>query len=272
MTILSFQSDVVSGHVGHGAARFALQCLGHDLWAVPTVLLSHHPGHGKPAALGVDAQALRAFTQSLMRRHGFSGVHAILQGYLANAAQAEAVREAIIAVKAANKQARFLCDPVFGDDDGAYGAPGVAEAIARHLLPLADITTPNRFELASLTSHRVEDVESAVRAARILARPIVVATSIPDHGNLATIAVTANAAFVASTPRHAGVPHGTGDLLAALLLGHLVSGADLETALARATGSVDAIIRKSLGRDELALVASRDDLVNAPPLAVRQLS
>lgn len=272
MTILSFQSDVVSGHVGHGAARFALQCLGHDVWAVPTVLLAHHPGHGKPAVLGVDAANLRAFTQSLKHRHGFSGTRAILQGYLANAAQAEAVREAVIAVKADNPQALFLCDPVFGDDDGAYGAPGVAEAMARHLLPLANVVTPNRFELASLTSQRVEDVAGAVHAARMLARPVVVATSIPDGGNLATIAVTPTTGFAASTPRYENVPHGTGDLLAALLLGHLVSGADLETALARATGSVDAVIRKSLGRDELALVAARDDLVNAPGLSVRRLS
>ncbi|HRK70747.1 MAG TPA: pyridoxal kinase [Micropepsaceae bacterium] len=272
MTILSFQSDVVSGHVGHGAARLALQCLGHDVWAVPTVLLSHHPGHGKPAMLGVEAATLRAFTQSLKQLHGFHRVSAVHQGYLANAAQAEAVREAVIAVKIDNPQARFLCDPVFGDDDGAYGAPGVAEAMARHLIPLADIVTPNRFELASLTSQRVEDMAGAVRAARVLARPVIVATSIPDGSNLATIAVTPHAAFAASTPCHENVPHGTGDLLAALLLGHLVSGADLETALARATGSVDAVIRKSLGREELALVAARNDLAHAPGLSVRRLS
>ncbi len=43
--VLSIQSEVVTGHVGNAAARFALQRLGHEVWAVPTVLLSSHAGH-----------------------------------------------------------------------------------------------------------------------------------------------------------------------------------------------------------------------------------
>ncbi len=272
MTILSFQSDVVRGHVGHGAARFALQRLGYEYWAVPTVLLSHHPGHGKPASLPMSADAMRAITQSLETRFGFSGVKAVLQGFLAQAAQAEVVRDAVIAVRRANPEALFLCDPVFGDDDGAYGAPGVAEAMARHLLPLADIATPNRFELSSLTSQHITDVESAMRAARALSRKIVVATSIPDAGGLATLAVTPTDAFAVTTPHHGNVAHGTGDLLAALLLGHLVAGRTISDALGLAASATDAIIRTSLGRDELALVANQQALAAPPMLAVRRLS
>ncbi|MEK9708140.1 MAG: pyridoxal kinase, partial [Alphaproteobacteria bacterium] len=45
MRILSFQSQVIFGHVGNSAAAFPLQCLGHDVWAVPTAILSNHAGY-----------------------------------------------------------------------------------------------------------------------------------------------------------------------------------------------------------------------------------
>ncbi|HAJ46526.1 MAG TPA: pyridoxal kinase, partial [Alphaproteobacteria bacterium] len=43
----------------------------------------------------------------------------VLSGYLGVADQAEVVAEAVAAVKAANRAALYLCDPVFGDEGGA---------------------------------------------------------------------------------------------------------------------------------------------------------
>ena len=42
MNILSIQSHVVYGHVGHQASTFPLQRLGHEVWSLPTVLYSNH--------------------------------------------------------------------------------------------------------------------------------------------------------------------------------------------------------------------------------------
>ncbi len=66
--VLSIQSDVVHGHVGNGAARFALQRLGYDVWALPTVLLSNHPGHPKFRGETTPAAQLRA----LLAGHGLT--------------------------------------------------------------------------------------------------------------------------------------------------------------------------------------------------------
>ena len=45
--VLSIQSAVAYGHVGNSAAVLPLQRLGFDVFPVHTVLLAHHPGHGR---------------------------------------------------------------------------------------------------------------------------------------------------------------------------------------------------------------------------------
>ena len=63
--ILSIQSEVVAGHVGNAAARFALQRLGHEVWAVPTVLLSSHAGHKGFAGEATSAALLGKLLDAL---------------------------------------------------------------------------------------------------------------------------------------------------------------------------------------------------------------
>lgn len=260
--ILSIQSEVVRGHVGNSAARFALQRCGRNVLALPTVLLSNHPGHGRAAGAITEPSRLAALVEGLGVHDWLGSVGGILSGYLGAAAQAAVVVKAISLVKAAHPGARYLCDPVFGDDAGAYAALGVAEAMARDLLPLADIAAPNRFELSSLTSQRIDTPVDAARAARLLGVPEVVVTSVPHDGRIANVAVSAQGAWMCSVVRREGVPHGTGDLLSALFLHFRLSGLDVPTALQASVSRVQAVIADSLGRDELALVAAQARLTD----------
>jgi pyridoxine kinase len=59
------------------------------------------------------------------------------------------------------------------------------------------------------------------------------------------------------------VPHGTGDLLAALYLHFRLSGEGLADALSSAVSRVHDVISLSIGLDELALVESQD-LLRSP--------
>lgn len=260
--VLSIQSDVVRGHVGNAAARFALQRLGVDVWAVPTVLLSNHPGHGKFRGDVTSAAALTALIDGLDAHGWLARCDGVISGYLGAADQARVAADAVRRVKAANRQALYLCDPVFGDDDGAYARPGVAEAMARELVPLADIVTPNRFELTSLTSKKIENAGDAVAAARALGKGEVVVTSVPfDGGRIGTVAVAGNAQSAVAAARIAQVPHGSGDLLAALYLAARLSGRDVSAALSASCSSVDGVLRASSGADELHLVSAQRELV-----------
>lgn len=267
--VLSLQSEVVRGHVGNGAARFALQRVGVDVWAVPTVLLSNHPGHGRFRGETIPAQRIDDLIAGLDAHGWLSLCDAVLSGYLGAPEQARAVADAVRRVKAANPRALYLCDPVFGDDDGAYARVGVAEAMARDLLPLADIVTPNRFELSSLTSKRIATAGDAVAAARALGAGEVVVTSIQfPAAAIGTVAVTREAAWATSAARIEAVPHGSGDLFAALYLAARIQGGAVSDALVQASSAVDAVLRASAGADELQLVAAQDVLVSAPRLGV----
>ncbi|MBD3666488.1 MAG: hypothetical protein HUJ16_00895, partial [Kangiella sp.] len=62
------------------------------------------------------------------------------------------------------------------------------------------------------------------------------------------------------TPLLDGVPHGTGDLLAGLTLGHILNGQSADQAAANAIGSVFEVAQASQGETFLSLIASRNVL------------
>jgi pyridoxine kinase len=267
MNILSIQSDVVYGHVGNSAARFALQRLGHEIWTLPTVLLSNHAGYASVAGESLPADLLRRLIDGLDANGRLAHCDAVLSGYFGHADHAAIVADAVLKVKAANPEAIYCLDPVFGDAGRAYAKPGVAEAMARQLLPLADIITPNAFELSSLASVPIRNAGDAREAARRLGRPLVVATSVPEgERRIGTLAVTKNQAWFASTPLLENPPHGSGDLLAALFLAHYLKTRSLQDALARASASVFHILSESVkaGSQELLLIENQDALIDLP--------
>ena len=55
MRILAISSQVAYGPVGNSAAVPALQAAGDEVIAVPTIILSNHPGLGKPVGLRIPA-------------------------------------------------------------------------------------------------------------------------------------------------------------------------------------------------------------------------
>jgi pyridoxine kinase len=262
MNVLSIQSEVVYGHVGNSAARFVLQRLGHEVWAIPTVLFSNHPGHRGMRGDTTPAATMRGLINGLDERGWLKHCDAVLSGYLGVPDHAEIVANAVKRVKTQNPGALYYCDPVFGDNNGAYAKPGVAEAMARHLIPIADAIFPNRFELQGLTARRVNGHLLAAAAARALGRPLVIATSIIESsaaGQISTLAVTANEMWVVSNPLAENAPHGTGDVFAAAFLSHRLNGVSIPDALQRASSAVDHLVRASVaaGTSEMPLIAEQ---------------
>jgi pyridoxine kinase len=269
MNILSIQSDVVYGHVGNSAVRFALQRLGHEVWAVPTVLLSSHAGYASVGGEAVSTDLLGRLIGGLDANDWLRSCDGVLSGYLGHRDHGGVVADAVRRVKAKNPKALYCLDPVFGDAGRAYARPGVAEAMARELLPLADIVTPNAFELSSLTSVAIRDVRDALEATRRLGRPLVLATSVPaGEGRIGTLAASADEAWLATTPLLENPPHGAGDLCAALFLQHRLLGESLADALSHTVASVFAILVASDGGQEMALIGAQDRLGAADRAAV----
>ena len=183
--IIVISSYVARGAVGLQATLAALTRPDYEVMALPTVVLSNHPGHKLSAGMVVAPENLSAMTAALDGNGWLAGVDAVLTGYLPSADHVEWAAATVERIKTLNPVAIFVADPVLGDDPGGlYINRDAAEAVRKRLLRIADMATPNRFELAWLTSADVSDRETAIVASRALPVAIVAATSIPDGPEL----------------------------------------------------------------------------------------
>ena len=279
-SVLSIQSSVAFGYVGNAAAVPVLQRLGIDVWPVHTAVLSNHTAH--PSATGgarepAEAQAMVAGLDAV---GALSGLDAVLSGYLGRPGMAGVVADAVEHARAANPDLLYLCDPAVGRaGKGFFVGMDVLVAIGEALLPLADVVTPNAFELSQFAHHRIEglaDARAAAEGLRAAGPATVICTSVPGAGDaVVNLLATAEGAWTVTTPRVDAAAHGAGDVLAALYLGHALAGAAPPDALARAVSGVYAVLEASVARGglDLALIEALDALAEpaerfvAEPLA-----
>jgi pyridoxine kinase len=263
--------------VGNRAAVFALERLGHEVWPIDTVAFSNHPAHGGFRGRLVPAAEVAALVEGLDARGVLGRCDAVLSGYLGEPETAAVVADAVARVRAANPAALYCCDPVIGEvGRGVYVRAGIADAFRERLVPLADIVTPNPFELELLTGIAPSTLEGARAAARALTGAggreglgpeLVVATGLqlPETpGDLAVIAATRGPVWLIRHPRRAVRVWGTGDAFAALFLGAYLGRRDPGAALEHAVAALDDVLTLAAAEDadELPLVALQDALVH----------
>ena len=267
-TVLSVQSRVAYGHVGNAASVFPLQRLGIEAWALDTVAFSNHTGHGRWRGSAVPAATIAEIFEGIADLGVLDRCDAVLSGYIGAAETGPVLLDIVGRVRAANPRALFCCDPVIGDTDtGSYVTEGIAEFFRDRALAMADIVTPNRFELEYLTGRAIGGIEAAAEAAealRGLGPSVVLLTSLDrDPERISMLAAGPDGAFVVETPRLPVMLNGCGDVTAAVFLGRLLRREDLADALALTAAAMFAVIETTvrLGRYELALVAAQDELV-----------
>jgi pyridoxine kinase len=240
--VLSISSQTVYGPVGNSAAVPALQAMGHEVMALPTILLSNHPGHGTPATQVTTPDLLIAVWDRLESLGALENLDAVLTGYFSSESQIIAVTERIATLKVKHESLHVLVDPVLGDHGKLYVSQAVAEAIRNCLLPLATVTTPNLFELTWLTDEH--DLEKAIAK---LAVTETIVTSAPATGSaLATLLRTATLHLDHITPRQQNMPHGTGDFLAGAYLAERLLAAP-KKAFPATMRKLDRVIAASAG-------------------------
>jgi pyridoxine kinase len=264
--VLSLSSQVAYGHVGHSATVFVWQRLGVDVIALPTVLLSNRPDYPHRAGERLRPELLAGMIEAIEANGWLGRIDAVFTGYLPSAAHALLAAELVRRLKADNDRLLYCCDPILGDEpEGLYIAEEAANAVRAELMPLADLMTPNRFELGWLSGRAIRSAQDAVTAARTLC-PMVLATSGPSdrRQELANLLVAGERAWSAAVMRRDSVPHGTGDVMAALFLAHLLQGRGPAQSLALATGGLEAIIEASKGADELNILGSQSVWASPP--------
>jgi pyridoxine kinase len=274
--ILSIQSSVAYGHVGNSAAVFPLQRLGHEVWPVNTVHFSNHTGYGAwrgPLLAPTDVAEVIA---GIDDRGVLGEADAVLSGYQGDADMGAVILSAVARVKTLNPDAVYCCDPVMGDvGRGMFVRPGIPEFMRDVVVPVADIVTPNHFELdhlagATTAADRgsLADLLAAVDVVRDRGPRDVLVTSVLSSdtasGTLDVVAVSDDGAWAVTTPVLPVAPNGCGDVTAALYLAHLRTTGSPEAALSRTTASVFAVLEATVaaGTREIALVAAQDEIAS----------
>jgi pyridoxine kinase len=258
--VLSISSQVVFGPVGNAATVPALHAAGFTVLQVPTIILSNHPGHGKPSGIRFPANEIEAILQKLEELDVLNDCMGVLTGYFADAAQVAIAATHIRKMKQTNPELYVLVDPVLGDGENLYVPVEVASAIRDELLPLANCITPNCFELSWLAGLKVTNRAEAVTAAKAIGHEEILATSIPvDDASVATIVICGSESAEVIARLKPSVPHGTGDFLAGLYLACRLNGYEPPQALNLSSAIVEQAITRSVGQSWLDVVGALHD-------------
>ena len=271
MALLSIQSHVAYGHVGNSSAVFAAQRLGVEVWPVHTVQFSNHTGYGAWRGRVFDGPVVDELVEGIAERGVLGSCDGVLSGYLGSADVGHAVLGAVARVRAANPDALYCCDPVIGDvGRGVFVRPGIPELMRDLAVPVADVMTPNHFELdvlAGTTTRTLTDVKDAVAAVQARGPRVVLVTSLdaegtpPDRVDL--LASEGGRHVRVRTPRLDLEVNGAGDAVAALFFVHWLRTRDAAQALEAAAASVWGLLARTAraGSRELLLVEAQDELV-----------
>lgn len=287
--VVSVQSRVAMGHVGNSAAVLPLQVAGFEVVDVPTTLLSNHPFYPSCAGAALPAAVVADLLAGIAERGVGAAARAVISGYLATTGVAPAVGDFVVAARGVNPDLRYVCDPVLGDDGpGLYVEPGLVGEHRSRLVPLADVVTPNLFELGLLTEPGASSVADVVaRSGTLLGRRdaavVTTGAALSDtlDGFLDTVVVAGPPGSrgtwrirAARVDRHFD---GTGDVFTALFAAAWLRGpagtGDVAGAVAAAVAGTGVVVRATVvaGTKELRTVASVAEALRAPPAGLERL-
>lgn len=254
--ILSIQSRLVCGYVGNNIAELAIQLHGLDVIAFPSVLFSTHTGISRIYGSATPKALFDELVEGIKAIHVIKDVNNIITGYIGTPEIVESSAQFIKHIKEQFPDRLYICDPVMGDfDQGMYVSEDVEKAISEYLIPIADIMTPNHYELKRLLVSDADTVESILGA--VSAHPLLSAKRIVVTGcilsdtpsNMIDMLVIQNGkAERISSPKIDIAMVGAGDLFTAIIAIQSAKGADLLQATRTASETLYRVLAYSKER------------------------
>ncbi|MGL3822939.1 pyridoxal kinase [Sphingopyxis sp. R3-92] len=257
-SVISIQSQVVHGHVGNSAAVLPMQAHGLNVAAVPTTLLSNHPGFETMRGRVLESELVGDLLRGVEERGLIETSRYIVSGYLGSGANGEVVAAFVKRARQINPGITYICDPVMGDAHlGIFVADQVVECLRDELVPMADLLTPNQFEVGLIAGGQPmtwRELEAAVvkiqawRGAHVVVTGCALADT--PAGLLENIVFEGRSCTRLSSPRLPVVPVGTGDLFTGLLTASLARDVTLVDAARRAAATVLDILGRTMAEGE----------------------
>lgn len=292
--VLSVQSHVVHGYVGNKAAVFPLQLLGFDVDVINSVHFSNHTGYKSGWEGSVmNGSELESILLGLERNQLLDQVGHVLTGYIGSESFLRSVLKVLQKVKEQNNSARYVCDPVFGDNGEFYAPQELVPIYRKEIIPLADVVTPNQFEAEQLTGLSIKTLKDAKSACDILHElgpeyVIITSAALIDDDSKGEEKITILASkrcknnsseeteyerWCIDSPILPGRYTGTGDLCAALFLAWTAKEpGDLSSALQKVISTMYSVIKRTMEKNgetvasnELRIIQSKE-LIEAPPV------
>lgn len=296
--VLSIQSHVVHGHVGNKSAVFPMQVLGFEVDPINSVQFSNHTGY-KQGFKGqvLNEKELAEVFSGLVDNDLHKLYTHLLTGYVGNPTFLREIANILKSLRAVNEKLVYVCDPVMGDDGIMYVPKELLPIYRDEIVPLADIITPNQYEVELLTGKQIQSEADIWEAVQWFHEKGVgtVAISSSELGSKDTLLAFVSKRVASGTERfRLAIPKqgnniirftGTGDLFASLFLAHsTLTNYDMGATLERVIASLQAVITKTLSyipdevlkgkvavtsqQRELKLVQSKDDIEH-PKITLR---
>jgi pyridoxine kinase len=266
-SLLYYFNIFPTSDVGNKAAVFPLQLLGFDVDVINSVQFSNHTGYGSWEGEVLQGDMLLKLVDG-MNENGLLSDETghILTGYIGSESFLRAVVTVVRRMKAVNPQVRYVCDPVLGDIGRFYVPQQLVKIYRDEVIPLANVLTPNQFEVEQLTGVRIENIADAQRACGILhdlGVPLVLITSIvfptnaqQSHDSLGMFASERlygvetesheDDQRILFIPKLPGQFTGTGDVCAALWLALTANrSTSLSRKLEQLAGTMNAIVERT---------------------------
>lgn len=281
--VLTMQSHVAYGFVGNTAAVFPLQLMGFTPIVINTVQFSNHTGHPTFRGDVFSKEHLQSVILGLRERNLLPKIEGLLTGYLGDVQTGEIVLELAKEIKSLNPNALWCCDPVLGDTGtGVYVRPEIQGFMKERMLNgMADITTPNLFELELISGQKINSIEEAITVSRKTfcdnGCPAVCVTSLRtpdiDDNQIGTLAVTPTQAWIVKTPfikmksednqEIQTAVSGQGDVFTAVAFGTYLKTLSLKQALEQAVSVLYMLVKNApFGSLDLPLVDERKQILN----------
>lgn len=268
--ILSIQSHVVSGYVGNKSATFPLQLLGFEVDAINSVQLSNHTGYKVFKGQILNDKDLDDLVDGLTQNNLDNYTH-LLTGYIGTASFLKRVALLITTLKSKNPNLTYVCDPVMGDNGRMYVPEALKEIYKKEIVPLADVVTPNQFELELLTDEKIINITELQNAIKKLHQigPKTVAVSSTELNDKLTAVVSTekdNVLLKIDIPKIPATFIGSGDLFAALFLAYLYLQNNMKITIEKTINSLYSVL---LNTYEYSKVYTDTEVQNAKKIELR---
>ncbi|XP_075159822.1 pyridoxal kinase [Haematobia irritans] len=254
--VLSIQSHVVHGYVGNKSATFPLQVLGFEVDAINSVQFSNHTGYDVVKGQVLQEKELADLFSGLESNGLLKCYSHLLTGYIGNASFLRQVAKIVTKLRATDPNLIYVCDPVMGDNGQMYVPKELLPIYRDEIIPLADILTPNQYEVELLTEKKISDEKGIWEAVkwfhdRGIDTVVISSSDLGKPGQLRAFLSKKNGPrFALNIPKQGTNVSftGTGDLFASLFLAHSYQtpASQLGDALERTIASLQAVISRTL--------------------------